>query len=370
MKITKYHNLQIEVEQDPGQDIVNHLKNTILGTPGRLLYRITGIERKIRLLGTSYFLVLRKFNRLLGTAGIVLRTTYCKEKVYNSWYIRYFSIRAPLRAKTYKQTDYDSKFASKDNILRIALKDYFNEPNRLLGKKPSPNQKTFIYGYIERENIKSGIFSDQMGFQKIRSIGTIFFSRLNPKIHPGVLRIKEKEKTAMLKLLKKFYSGYNMFTEQYLFYDNNYYLLKLEDEIIAAVQANPETWEIKEKPGFSGKILLEVIPRIPGISKIFNPQNFRFVAMEGIYHKEGYERYLLPLFETVCALTKTNFALIWLDTDSPIIKTIDELGHQGLLSKIIRRVEADISVKFINLSEEEKNSFRNNPAYISCFDVT
>jgi len=302
--------------------------------------------------------------------GFVRRTTYSKENSYSSWYMRYFSIRAPLRTKIHKKEDYDNKLSSGDNIIKDSIKDYFYEPNRLLGKMSGPSQKTFIYAYIERENIRSRIFSDQMDFQTVRSFTTILFSRVNPEIHPGVQRIKEEEKTDMLKLLRGFYRGFNMYTEQYLFYENNYFLLKLNNEIVSAVQANQEIWEIKKIPGFKGKILLDIMPRIPGVKKIFDPKNFRFAAIEGIYYKEGYEEYLLPLFESVCALTKTHFVLIWLDTDSPILKTIDKLGHHGLFSKFAKRVEVDIIIKFINFSEAEKASFRNNPAYMSCFDMT
>jgi hypothetical protein len=147
-EIAKYHKLQVKVEQEPAQDIINHLKNTVIGTPGRLLYRLTGIEKKIRSLGTCYFLVLRKLNRLIGTIGFVLRTTYSQDVSHNSWYIRYFSIRAPLRTKIHKKEDYDNKSSSGDNILKDSIKDYFYEPNRMLGKISDPNQKTFIYAYI------------------------------------------------------------------------------------------------------------------------------------------------------------------------------------------------------------------------------
>ena len=369
-EIAKYHKLQVKVEQEHGQDIINHLKNTVIGTPGRLLYRLTGIEKKIGLLGTCYFLVLRKLSRLIGTIGFILRTTYNQEVSHSSWYIRYFSIRAPLRTKIHKKDDYDDKLSSGDNILKDSIKDCFYEPNRLLGKISDPDQKTFIYAYIESENIRSKIFSNLMDFETVRHFSTIVFSRINPKIHPGVQRLKEEEKEDMLKLLRGFYRGFNMYTEQYIFFENNYYLLKLNNEIVSAVQANPETWEIKKKPGFKEKILFDIISRIPGVSKIFDPKYFRFAAIEGIYYKEGYEKYLLPLLETICALTKTRFALIWLDIDSPVIKTIDKLGHHGLLSKFIKRVEVDIIIKFINFSEAEKESFRNNPAYLSCFDMT
>lgn len=369
-EIAKYHSLQAKVEQEPGEDVIDHLRKTVIGTPGRLQYGLTGIEKKIRLLGESYFLVLRKLNRLLGTIGFVLRTTYSQEVSYRSWYIRYFSIRAPLRTKIHKKENYNDKPSSGDNIIKDSIKDYFYEPDRLLGKIPDPNQKTFLYAYIERENVRSKIFSNQMDFKVIRSFTTIFFNRIHPEIHPGVHRIKEEEKTVMLELLRGFYRGFNMYTEQYLFYENSYYLLKVNNVIVAGVQANPETWEIIKKPGLKGKILFNIIPRIQGISRMFDPQNFRFLAIEGIYYKEGYENYLLPLFETICALTKIHFALIWLDTDSHVTRTIDKLGHRGLLSKFIKRVEANIIIKFINFSEEEKESFRKNPAYLSCFDVT
>jgi hypothetical protein len=214
------------------------------------------------------------------------------------------------------------------------------------------------------------LFSDQMDFQKVRRFSAILFSRLNPKVHPGVQRIKEGEKAGMLNLLGRFYSGYNMYTENYLFYNNNYYLLKHDNEIIAGVQANPETWKIIKKPGFPEGLLFKIAHRIPGMLSFFDPDNFRFAAIEGIYYKKGYEKYLIPLFESVCALTKTHFALTWLDIESQLTMIINKLGHQGFLSKIFKRVEADIIMKFINFSEQEKESFRNNPVYISCFDVT
>jgi hypothetical protein len=366
-EIARYHSLQIKVEREPAQDIIDHLKNTTIGTPGRLLYKITGVQEKLRLMDSCYFLVLRKSGRLLGTIGFVLRNTYNNNILYSSWHIRYFSIRAPLRTKIHKKAEYN---ASGDNILKVILKEYFDEPNRLLSKMSGSNQKTFLYAYIERDNIRSMLFSDQMDFQKVRTFSTLLFSRFSPRIHPGVQRIKEEEKQGILGLLRNFYSGYNMYTEQYLFYNNNYFVLKLDNEIVAGVQANPETWEIIKKPGFSEGILFKIIHRLRWMLKYFDPNNFRFAAIEGIYYKEGYEKYLLPLFESVCALTKTHFALIWLDTGSPVAKTINKLGRHGLLSKIIKRVEVYVITKFINFSQEEKKFFSNSPVYISCFDVT
>jgi hypothetical protein len=374
-EIAKYHSLQVKVERDPAQDIIDHLKNTTIGTPGGLLYKLTGVEEKIRLLKTCYFLVLRKSGRLLGTMGFVMRNTYNNNILYSSWHIRYFSIRAPLRTRIHKKKNNHKRISSGDylggdNILRVILKEYFDQPNRLLSKMAASSQKTFIYAYIGRDNIRSMMFSDQMGFEKIRRFSTTLFSRVNPKIHPGVQRIKEEEKPGMLRLLRDFYSDFNMYTDEYLFYNNNYYVLKLGKEIVAAVQANSETWEIVKKPGFPESMFFKIIERIPGILKYFDPRNFRFAAIEGIYYKEGYEKYLLPLIESVCALKKTHVALLYLDTDSQLTKTINKLGHQGFLSKIVKRVEADVIIKFINFSEQEKESFRNNPVYISCFDVT
>jgi len=374
-EIARYNSLQVKVERDPAQDIIDHLKNTTIGTPGKLLYKLTGVEEKIRLLETCYFLVLRKSGRLLGTMGFVLRNTYNNNILYSSWHIRYFSIRAPLRTRIHKKKSHHKRISSGDylggdNILRVILKEYFDQPNRLISKFSGQNQKTFLYAYIERENVRSMLFSDQMDFKKVRCFSAILFSRLNPRVHPGVQRIKEGEKPGMLSLLRSFYRGYNMYTEKYIFYNNNYYILKVGNEIVAGVQTNPETWEIINKPGFPERILFMIMHRIPGILRFFDPDNFRFAAIEGIYYKKGYEKYLLPLFESVCALTRTHFALAWLDTASPLTMTINKLGHQGFFSKIIKKVEADVIIKFINFSEKEKESFRNNPVYISCFDVT
>jgi len=136
------------------------------------------------------------------------------------------------------------------------------------------------------------------------------------------------------------------------------------------MQANPETWEFINKQGFIGFILLNVLPRIPVISKYWKPKNFRFTAIEGLYCKDGYEDKLFDLMESVCAIHKTYFILYWADPTSKIYNIINKPGIQGFLSRFLTSEEIDLCAKFINWKKEDIDDFIRRPAYISCFDST
>ena len=102
-EVLKYLKLSVKVEEEPGEEIRNHLKNTLLGTPGKLRYRHTSFDTKLPFLGRIYFLILRKSEKLLGSVAFSLRETIVQGKELDVWYIRYFSVHAPLRDSEYRR---------------------------------------------------------------------------------------------------------------------------------------------------------------------------------------------------------------------------------------------------------------------------
>jgi len=381
-EVLKYLKLSVKVEEEPGEEIRNHLKNTLLGTPGKLRYRHTSFDSKLPFLGRIYFLILRKSEKLLGSVAFSLRETLLQGKELDVWYIRYFSVHAPLRDSEYRgkrmkrseKKKEKQKAARKphgDSLLKNFSHPYFEEPDNMLAGHSKEKPASIIYAYVERENLRSWNFTETVGFETVGHICTTLFSRYSPKKHPNVSVIKSSDKENHLRSLKEFYSGYTFYTEQNIYFGDYYLVWEENGEILAACQANPEVWELIDYPGSRmNKVLMKYGTRLPIIRKMFDPGYQKFIAVEGIWYKEGCEKYLFDIFETACAMHGYFNVVIWLDPKSPVVNKVRSIGRLGIISKLLKPAEGDIRVKFNNYTEEDKKLYYENPAYISCFDMT
>lgn len=372
-ELLKYLKLSISVEKEPSKDVKELLANTILGTPGKLRYCHTSFNTKLPFLGRIYFIVLKKSDKLLGCIAFSQRDTLYKENPVNSWYVRYFSIRAPLRAKSYKQKKRKSQVKEKphrDNLLKLTTQKFFDDPTMLDDQISNDPGGDLVYAYVEKENARSWGFTELIGFETVGRIHTSLFSRFSPKKDPHVHSIVKTDKEVILSCLREFYMEHTFYTEHNIFFGDNYLVWKENGEIVAGCQANPEVWKLVDYPGFLNKLFLNVLIRLPILSKRFDPGYLKFIAIEGIWYKKGFEKCLLPLFESACAFHDLYLAIIWLDSKSQLYSTIRHLGQLGIMDKFIKSAVGDIRVKFINWSEEDKQYYYKHPAYISCFDMT
>jgi len=354
----------------PTHEIIDHMSHTVHGTPGKLQYQLSDVGKKMKAIRNCYYLTLWRGDRLLGMIGIVKRLTTYDGKNYNSWYLRYFSIFAPLRSEKHRKKQVPSRQSSSlSNMLKSIAVDMVENPDKFLEDSPL-QENSFVYGYIEKDNDRSQQFSEVGQFGNIRELYTILFSRFRPRLDPGVSRIAEEEKTVVIERLKEFYRLHTMFSTDNIFFEDNYYVYKQDGVIVAGLQANPETWSIKAMTGLSGWLIMDVIPKLPGLSSIVNPKAFQFIAMEGIFYLEGMQDCLIPLIESACQMNGVHFAMTWFDRRDPLLKTLDDINKYGVINRFFRRIPADIKIKFLQWDEQDTVIFRDNPAYISCFDTT
>ncbi len=372
-EVLKYLKLSVSVEKEPGNDVKELLAATVLGTPGKLRYCHTSFNTKLPFLGQVYFLVLKKSGKLLGCIAFSMRHIRYQQPPVNAWYIRYFSIRAPLRAKSHTQKrrqGLEKNKPQRDNLLKLTAQRFFDNPTLLDEKLGNDPDGSLVYAYVEKENVRSWDFTEMTGFETVGRIHTSFFSRFYPKKDQHVQCPAEKEKALVLSSLREFYKGHTFYTEQNIFFGNNYLVWKEGEEILAGCQANPEVWKLVEYPGFLNKLFLKVLIRFPVLSRRFDPGYLKFVAIEGIWYKKGFAKCLLPLFESACAHHELYLAIIWLDSKSPVYSTLRQLKKRGIIDKFIKPAVADIRVKFIGWKETDKQFYHERPAYISCFDMT
>jgi hypothetical protein len=368
--IFKRQSLKVEVKTKVDEQMLDHFKSTVLGTPGGLQYKHTTIESKLKNLGKVYFLLLKRYETLLGTIGLALRDTYAEGEKCKSWYIRYFAIRAPLQSKNYIKKKKQKDSGSGNRLLMSVGKAYFENPDLLEDSEVKESSQSIIYSYTEKENFRTLGFNDQMGLLPVRSFNTLLFSRFRTKAHTDVSAISKKEVSEVKNLISNFYRNYTMFSWQNLFFDNRYLLYRQNGKIVAGLQANPDLWHIYGLGGRKGKFLMKVLPLIPGTKRIFKSGSLKFLAVEGLFYLPGCENCIQSLLETACVKFDTNLVMMWFDAHSQIITDLDRTTEYGFISKIMKRVEADVRVRFINFNEEEKEKYRSRPAYISAFDMT
>ncbi|MCF8391496.1 MAG: hypothetical protein K9H12_12435 [Bacteroidales bacterium] len=359
--------LQTEVSVGPDEEVLAHLNSSVLGTPGRIRYKLTRIENKLAHMTGLVFFLLRRKENLLGSIGFQKRSTSFGDSVHKSWYIRYFYIHAPLRAKSQKKENLRDPHRG-NNIIRDAALPYMKDPGMLFPEMHDPTEKSMVYGYIESLNFRSMNFSEQMESETIRKFKTLIFTRLS--LRPGLKseRIAPAMTEEFKKELKEFYKDYSFFTTENMFFNGNYFVHIENGEIQAGIQVHPEAWKIVELPGKMNSALLKILPLMPYIRKIFNPKDFRFLALEGIYFKEGREDLIEPLIESVCKHFKTYYALLWIDSGSELYEKMERSIDFGLVGKFFDKAEANIRVRFNNYSEEEKKAFYVNPSYVSAYD--
>lgn len=365
--LTSNRLLQTETCIGPDEEVLAHLNSSILGTPGRIRYQLTRIENKLAHMAGLVFVLLRRKDILLGSIGFQKRSTNFGDSTHKSWYIRYFHIHAPFRAKSQDKDNFRDPHRG-NSIIRGSALPYMKDPGLLFPEDYDPKEKSLVYGYIESLNFRSMNFSEQMESDTIRKFRTLIFTRL--KLRNGIKaeRIDSSKIEEFKLVLKDFYKDHSFFTNENMFFNGNYFVYLENGEIQAGMQVHPETWKILEMPGKLNSGLLKVLPVMPYIRKIFNPKDFKFLALEGIYFKEGKEALIEPLIESVCKHFNTHFALFWLDTGSELYELLNNTIDFGLIGKSFDSPEANVRVRFNNYSEEEKRAFFEKPTYMSAYD--
>lgn len=346
-------------------EIIRLLKSTLWGTPGLTQYQHIETEKTIFDIGSPQFFSLERNNRLLCTLCLAGRKVNIENTLFESHYVRYLAAHSSLNGKRKR------KLVTGLNGSRGLVKRFMEEVFKFGPSAEVLNQnlaKTVYYAYVETENEQSIRLCNHFGFKKVSSMETVSFSRFSPKKHESVRHAEKTEYNLLQKAILEQNAGHNFVNLEHVFYNNDYFVYKLNGEIVAGVQANPMCWAFRNLPGFSGKILLKALPRVPYLKRLINPNRFSFSAFEGIFCKPGFEWVLNSLFESVLAVQGNYTALIWLDVQSPLIKCIRKNCKLGLMDKINSNGGGDILVRGENLTEAEWKSMIEKPMYVSSFD--
>ncbi len=364
-----YHDLTVEVETAPTQELIDHVHSTTLGQPGGFRYQHVDLVDRLNAPGENYFMFLRKNGKMMGSVGFVGRHTQTGGQEHDSWMIRYFSIKAPLRAVPKKRKGKaDLKDENKrTTVLGRFIQPIFAHPSQLRGEEDA-NKPSIVYALIEKKNLRSMNFSSQMGLETIGEVASFSFSRLTPKPSSRVELLPDSEKEVMEVLLQDFYRDYNLFYSNSLFKDEGYFVIRDSGRIVAGIQEYPVTWRIMDFGSKFANALVRMGTKIPWVRKRVDPDEARMLAFDGIYCEPGYEESLYELMEGVLAKRQRYLAMLMMDQKSSLYKIFSERGKLGPLHKVLGSFEADIRVRFINIPDPVRKLFLERPTYIPSYD--
>lgn len=350
MKVIYEHvDYKIILEDRPSLAATKLLHHTLWGTNGPLYQHLDTPEKVGQLKGALSFM-LEKRRKVIGTCTVLERKIVVKGKTYTTFYCRYFSIEKQAQGKIF------------GHLLLKQMKIYLEQ---ITIGTPS-----IFYAYVDQDNPRSAKLLKNVGFEVMRNFQTSMFSRVYPKKSKLIHRITEHDKSKMRKLIESQYKDYSLTNFETLFTKGNYFVLKEDREIIAGLQGTVVNWKIHHLPGFSGKIMLNVLPHVPLLSRMFNPNDFRFVAFDAIYCVKGNEAKLFKLMEHACAQLKLCAGMVWMDPGCELYKRMNAIGNWGFMNKMKDDLPAYVVGGFKNMTEEEKKVFKEQAVYVSSFDLT
>lgn len=364
-----YHDLTVEVETTPPRELVDHIHGTILGQPGSFRYQHVDLVNRLNAPGENYFMFLRKNGKMMGSVGFVGRHSQSGGVKHDSWMIRYFSIKAPLRAVPTKRKDKaELKDESKrTTVLGRFIQPVFAHPSQLRGEEDA-DKPSIVYALIDQKNLRSMNFSAQMGMDTVGEVANFSFSRLRPRRSERVEQLPDSDKHEMEVMLKEFYRDYNLFYSNPLFKDQGYYVIRESGRIVAGIQEYPVSWRIVDYGSTMVNRLMRVLTRIPWVRRRVGSEELRMLAFDGIYCEPGHEEALYELMEGVLERKDRYLAMLMMDQKSELYQIFKEHGQLGPLHRVFGTFLADIRVRFINIPTEAKDQFLAQPTYIPTYD--
>jgi hypothetical protein len=368
--ILDYKRLVVKRIDHPDEEIISLLQNTVQGSEGGMRYSVHNTADKVKVLGDSLsFIALYKKNSLTGVIGLCRRNIYTCGVRYESTHVRYLAMqrafqtaRAPVRK--------DERLSFTEESFKQKILDMFRGPHDEAEERGTAASPHVMYAYVESRNERSKNLIHQAGYEYIRSFLTVAFSRFNPKSNPAVTKLLPEEEQAMAVLLAEQYRNYSFYNDDFTFYNHKYYVMRRDGEIIAGVCALPSQYTIVNMPGVWGWVIMKVLPVTPYFRRLFRPDEFRYIVLNAIYCRKGYEDVLPDLFEAVCAYEGYYTALTWLDDHSELYEVMRTNRRMGGLNRMLNAKPGLIYASFSGMKEGEIDKFYECPAYISGFDFS
>ena len=336
---------EYKIQKQVIPEIRELLKSTIYGTSG-FKYSHLDTDKKLDTLICPDFHTIWKDQELVAVAAYCNRTVTVGTKPHNAYYIRYFSVKPKYQGKGIGQ------------FLTKKIETYYAH---------SLKQKTIFYGYIENKNLQSLAVSHQFKQEKIGQFKPVLFSRFFPKKDSRFEKIDPLE---FIKFINTQYEKHALLHTNKIGYEGHCYGIRINGDLVAAIQANPIGWKIHSSPGVLGWLGRHVFHFLPVLGRLSPRTTFKYVAFEGCCALPKNRHWIIPLMESCLALHKRNVGIMYLDMKEINYPYFECNKQMGVMRKIQKPPAVQFLCNFIQFQEKEKEEFYEKPKYVSSFDLT
>lgn len=338
--------LLIKAEDTPSDATVDLISQTIWGSGGTR-YQICDARQKLRLLHGSRFISLEVGGQLVGVYVLRGKTVRIGEADLPAYYRTFLAIDSANVGQGYGR------------LLVQKTRDYYS---RKLGGHG------VLYGYIEADNESSLRVSRHGGYESIGGFGTTVFNRLFPRDDRRVRPLAEGEREELVALLNEQYAGHVLQDFEQSVDVSSYYVLVEDGTIRAGVHIEPCHWRVLGLPGVRGRLLVEVISRMPGVRRLFDAQNCRFLKLGNLYLRQDEESAVFSLVEALLARSGMTLAMAFQDPRSPVSQRMRSHGRFGILNSGVA-AQVHVMAALEGFTDEQRAQCRQSPLCISPLDI-
>lgn len=341
------------------------LRNMTVGSHGAQ-YHHKNVDERMGQTKDKYFMYLSQSGHTKATVTTALRTIDTDFGQANAYYVRYFMFNTNLQASSEKRIKHGNP-----GLIKRLLQKYFTQSPAThgLGFNEDTTLPSFFYAYFDAENYRSTELSQILGLSPVGEFDTFAFTRLHPSRSTKVSRLEPVHHSAMRERLKTYYADYSIYTDQFLFLKDNYFVWREDGEIVAGVQVNKCEWELKKMSGLTGIFMLHILPHTPGLKKYINPKKFEFITFDYIYVKPGHEAKLERLFTTMLNEFNVTFSLQWQDVKSPLHQVINKMD-KGLLSTFSKVPTGRTMMTLSDISKDQVAALMRKPVFTCAMDMS
>jgi hypothetical protein len=339
-------NKKLVLSREISDEVVQLFDEVLWGT-GDNQYQHKDSRRRLELLDNPNFVELLYDNQRAAMCLFINRKVRTGDLTHN-----YFAVRYLFAVPEYRSKNLTARYSIE--TMRI-MQDRQTTP-------------TLFVGVVEHKNRQSYRLVSSLGYVPYCTIKTVGISRYFPRRSKNVKLVESTEEQQVVKsALEEFYRDYSFVHFDSVFKEP-YYVYVKDGRAVAGVQFQKAHWVVKNVGGKWLKMAFKVVPYIPVLRNIFNPDHFEFLGLDGIFFEPGCEREFLKLVSHLLKENDLNSALFWSDEKSPLYRQLLKTGKLGLLNRFTTEGDSSMMVKSDGIPEDEISELKSRPAYQSAFD--
>lgn len=366
--INESNSLKVVTTPGTSPQIVALLQKTIFGTKGKTRYRQKHIANGMASKKNLEFIQIQKSGTILGTTGVVTRMVKSGIEELTSFYIRYLSITNPFRNSKPSSTNSPSKKRRRNSSLK-----------KMIGEKITSHfevpvleseSKAAFYAFVESDNENSKNLCVELGFNPLRKISTVLFSRFFPRTNSSISKAKLRDSSEISDKLSDLYKDHSFYFEDELFESGSYFCFKKDGKVVAGIRCKPVSWELVEVPGASGFLMQNVLPYLPFTNRLFDPKELKFLAFDYALYSENNESLVLDLMGHCSSIYGIHIGMYWGDIENNLVSWLKSSQKLGFLHNLKGDVTAEVMYRFVNFTEHQRSELLARPVFVSALDMT